>query len=208
MPRNILVTKAVSNQDQVVLVDENDQILGSLDKLEAHREDGLLHQAVSLFIFRKNQAGNLELLLQKRSSSKIVGANQWANTLCGNLRPGESHQQCVLRRSREELGLSWSEEWPLEEVFVLRYQVKCNQEYSENEIDHIFFSFLDEKNLKNFSLDLNPAEVAETSWLDWQLVKTENFENLANKEEKVKIAPWFKIFLDNKELISKLDESF
>jgi isopentenyldiphosphate isomerase len=47
--------------------------------LDAHREKGKKHQAISLFLFRKNKTGEFELLLQQRSNKKIVGALQWAN---------------------------------------------------------------------------------------------------------------------------------
>ena len=47
----------------VVLVDEQDQEIGQLEKLEAHRL-GLLHRAFSVLIFNSNG----ELLLQQRAA--------------------------------------------------------------------------------------------------------------------------------------------
>lgn len=187
------------NLDQVNLVDKNDQIIGVMDKVEAHRGDAQLHQAISLFLFYKKADGSLKLLLQQRSEKKIVGALQWANTLCANVRPGESHKECLFRRMREELGVVWNNNWTLEEIDIFYYQVKCNEEFSEHEMDHVFVSVLDKENFENFKLNINPDEVNNTVWLDWSGVKKENLgERIA--------APWFEIFLENKELISKIEE--
>lgn len=190
-----------ANLDQVNLVDENDQIIGVLDKLEAHRGNALLHQAISLFLFHKKTDGLMELLIQQRSDKKIVGALQWANTLCANVRPKETHQECLLRRVREELGIEWQNSWDLQEVDVFKYQVICNSKFSEHELDHIFVTVLDDYDFEKLKLDLNPDEVKNIAWVDWQEVKKQNLEI---KE----FAPWFKIFLENSDLIKKIEESF
>ena len=190
-----------TNLDQVNLVDENDQIIGVLDKLEAHRGNALLHQAISLFLFHKKTDRSMELLLQQRSDKKIVGALQWANTLCANVRPKETHQECLLRRAREELGIDWQNSWNLQEVDVFKYQVICNSKFSEHELDHIFVTVLDDHDFKELKLKLNPDEVKNIAWIDWQKVKKQNLDNR-------EITPWFKIFLENSNLIKKIEESF
>ena len=52
--------------EQVVLVNESDQAIGTMEKMEAHRT-GTLHRAFSILLF--NSKG--ELLLQKRAKSKF-----------------------------------------------------------------------------------------------------------------------------------------
>ena len=47
---------------EVILVNEQDEAVGKMEKLEAHQK-GLLHRAFSIFVF--NTAG--ELLLQRRA---------------------------------------------------------------------------------------------------------------------------------------------
>jgi isopentenyldiphosphate isomerase len=54
--------------DQVILVDENDQEIGTMDKVDAHRGDGLRHRAISVFLFNKSG----KLLIQERSQKKNV----------------------------------------------------------------------------------------------------------------------------------------
>jgi isopentenyldiphosphate isomerase len=134
---------------QVNLVNEADQIIGQTDLLDAHRGFGKKHQAISLFLFHKNKTAGFDLLLQQRSAAKIVGALQWANTLCANLIPGEDHLACLKRRVVEELGFAWQDSWYLKEVVVLDYQVKCENGFAENEIDHFFVGILDDSALAN-----------------------------------------------------------
>lgn len=176
------------NKDLVTLVTEQDQVIGSMDKIEAHRGMGKLHRAISVFLFRKNAEGEIELLIQKRSSKKIVGAGQWANTVCGNVWPDENYENCARRRLSFELGIA--EVIKLEDITTFKYQAKCNEEFSENEIVHIFVGWFDSEVMPN------SEEVAETEWVSWQEV-----QKLSNRFEWT---PWFKLFMKNvSEIISK-----
>jgi isopentenyl-diphosphate delta-isomerase len=162
------------NLDQVILVDELDQEIGVMDKIEAHRGAGKLHRAVSIFLF--NAEG--ELLIQQRSSKKIVGAGQWANTCCGNVHPGETYLDCAIRRLCEELGIDGRGEVPLalNVVTKFQYQVKCNEEFSENEKDTVFAGRYDG------AIQPNPEEVSAIKWIDLQ--------ELLNQDP---LAPWVRI---------------
>lgn len=169
------------NQDQVILVNEHDQEIGSMDKVAAHRGQAHRHRAISVFLF--NEAG--ELLLQQRSQQKIVGARQWANTVCGNLRPQESYHDCAARRLREELGIQVNKAGiALQPLIKFEYHVACNAEFSEWEIDQVFGGW--------FTGDPqpNPEEVASTAWV--------NFENILDLP--FDFAPWFKIMMQREEV--------
>ncbi len=145
--------------DQVILVNEQDEEIGVMDKLAAHRDGGQLHRAISVFLF--NQEG--ELLIQQRSAQKIVGAGQWANSCCGNLRPGESYEDCAKRRLREELGL---EQIKLKPAVKFQYFAPCNEIYSEREMDQVFVA------CENVEWRLNPAEVSGAKWIKWEAFLT------------------------------------
>ena len=69
--------------EYVILVDENDQEIGTMEKQEAH-EKGLLHRAFSVFVFNENK----ELLLQQRALTKYHSAGLWTNTCCSHPRAG------------------------------------------------------------------------------------------------------------------------
>lgn len=175
------------NPDLVTLVTENDEVIGSMDKIEAHRGAGKLHRASSVFLFRKNNKNELELLIQKRSDKKIVGAGQWANTVCGNVLPEESYEDCARRRLNFELGIAEVEN--LEDGSTFRYHAQCNEEFSENEIVHIFAGWFDGE------VKLNKDEVAEIKWVEWESIAA----------QQITIAPWFKLFLNDPKVKSSLE---
>jgi len=171
-----------SNLDQVILVDDQDREIGVMDKVEAHRGQGRLHRAISVFLF--NNQG--QLLLQQRSSQKIVGAGQWANTCCGNVRPGESYEECAHRRLQAELGI---EGVALTPVLMFQYAVKCNAEFSERELDQIFVGKF------NDEVQPNPAEVSAWRWA--------NFEELIGVKG-IEYAPWFCLMMEAEAVLKNI----
>src|SRR5690606_1304990 len=87
-------------EEHVVLVSEQDEVLGVMEKMQAHQE-GILHRAFSVFLF--NEAG--EMLLQKRAAGKYHSPNQWTNAVCSHPRIDESYLEGANRRMSEELGI-------------------------------------------------------------------------------------------------------
>ena len=79
--------------EYVILVDQQDNEIGSMEKMEAHQK-GVLHRAFSVFIF--NSKG--ELLLQQRADSKYHSPLKWTNTCCSHQRKGESTMDAAKRR--------------------------------------------------------------------------------------------------------------
>jgi isopentenyl-diphosphate delta-isomerase len=140
----------------VVLVDEcgrnllgQDGRLCIIEKIEAHRR-GLLHSAVSVFIFNDRN----ELLLQKRAVSKYHSPEKWTNTCCTHPLPGESPIMSARRRLREEMGL----EATLTEVFRFLYRADVGNGLIENEFDHVFIG------ISNQNPSPSPAEVSDWTW--------------------------------------------
>lgn len=119
---------------QVILVDENDQEIGTMAKLTAHRE-GRLHRAVSAFVF--NQDGHL--LLQQRAQEKYHSAGLWSNTCCGHPLPGETALAAMHRRLKEEMGFDCD----LQEVHAFSYRVEFANGLIEHEFDHVFVGRFD-----------------------------------------------------------------
>jgi isopentenyl-diphosphate delta-isomerase len=185
--------------DTVVLVNELDEVVGSMDKIEAHRGDGKLHRAISVYLFRKNpQTQQVELLVQQRSNKKIVGALCWANTVCGNVWPGESYEACALRRLDVELGITSDgsgKPIELQPVEKFQYQVKCNEEFSENEMDQVFVGWFSD------SPSQNPDEVVGVEWVSWDAL----VDVQARKNMQKNWAPWFDIMMENKKIVHSLE---
>ena len=90
--------------DKVILVNSEDQRIGEIDKHQVHEHPAKLHRASSVWLINDSN----QVLLQKRSSKKIVGAGWWGNAICGNVRPTESYEDCAWRRLREEIGVESS----------------------------------------------------------------------------------------------------
>jgi isopentenyl-diphosphate delta-isomerase len=121
--------------EEVILVDENDQPLGTMEKMEAHRK-AHLHRAFSVFIF--NRKG--EMLLQQRASHKYHSAGLWTNACCSHPRPGEDTKEAATRRLQEELGFTTV----LEKSFVFTYRSEFENGLTEFEFDHVFIGIYDQ----------------------------------------------------------------
>lgn len=138
------------NEEQVVLVDEHDEPLGILGKLEAHRQ-GLLHRAFSVFLFD----GEGRLLLQQRALGKYHSGGLWTNTCCSHPRPGEPVRQAAERRCLEEMGIRCV----LEERFSFIYRAVLADGLTEHEFDHVLFGRFDGVPRPD------PREVMATTWI-------------------------------------------
>jgi isopentenyl-diphosphate delta-isomerase len=114
---------------QVILVNEQDEPTGTMEKIEAHKK-GLLHRAFSVFIF--NDKG--ELLLQKRALNKYHSGGLWTNSCCSHPQPGEETIIAAQRRLNEEMGFTAR----LEKIFDFSYKAEFNNGLTEYEFDHVF----------------------------------------------------------------------
>lgn len=101
----------MTGEEKVILVNEHDDMIGVMDKMEAHKQ-GLLHRAFSVFIF--NNRG--EMLLQQRALNKYHSGGLWTNACCSHPMPGEKTQEAAARRLMEELGFNTV----IEKILILR----------------------------------------------------------------------------------------
>ncbi|MGI8952834.1 MAG: isopentenyl-diphosphate Delta-isomerase [Chitinophagaceae bacterium] len=115
--------------EQVILVNEKDEQLGVMEKMEAHKK-ALLHRAFSVFIL--NEKG--EMLLQQRALHKYHSGGLWTNACCSHPRPGEQIDKAAQRRLLEEMGI----ETLLHKVFNFTYKASFENGLTEHEFDHVF----------------------------------------------------------------------
>lgn len=174
-------------KQQVILIDENDRIIGTEDKIKAHRE-GKLHRAFSIFIFsRKNDEWHL--LIQKRHPEKYHSGGLWSNTCCSHPWPGEIIVSASERRLYEEMGLKI----PLIEVGKFRYTTPVGH-LIENEYDHVLIGFT-----TNTTIYFNKKEINAINW-----ISVSNLERELKQHPKI-FTPWldlaFKIALKNLESV-------
>ena len=137
----------------VVLVDQTDQEIGQMEKIEAHRK-ALLHRAISVFIF--NSKG--EWLLQRRALHKYHSNGLWTNTCCSHPVPMEASLEAAHRRLNEEMGLKCH----LTEIFSFIYKESLDNDLTEHELDHVFIGFSDNKPI------INTEEVMEYGYFSFE----------------------------------------
>ena len=134
-------------REEVILVNEADTPVGTMEKMEAHRK-ALLHRAFSVFIF--NSKG--EMLLQRRALCKYHSPGLWTNACCSHPRPGEDTLAAASRRLREELGFTTG----LEKLFDFTYRSEYDNGLTEFEFDHVFVGHYEDGDIHP-----NAAEVSD-----------------------------------------------
>ena len=158
--------------EKVILVDENDNQVGVMPKLEAHQK-GLLHRAFSVFIFNSKY----ELLLQKRASSKYHSGGLWTNTCCSHPREGEEILDAAKRRLIEEMGIDTS----LRKVHGFIYKAELDNDLTEHEFDHVLYGIYNEDPI------INKDEADDFKWIDMDSLN----EDIKTNGNNYTI--WFKI---------------
>jgi len=141
-------------EEHVVLVNDQNEVLGTAPKATIHTDKTPLHRAFSSFVF--NPKG--ELLLAQRSGKKKTWPLVWTNTCCGHPALNEKTAEAVCRRLKDELGLDIGE---VHEVLP-DYRYKAEKDgIVENELCPVFVAFTDQEP------KLNKDEVEAIRWMPW-----------------------------------------
>ncbi|WP_406683384.1 isopentenyl-diphosphate Delta-isomerase [Seonamhaeicola sp. MEBiC1930] len=162
-------------EEKVILVNENDEQIGLMPKMEAH-EKAVLHRAFSVFIFNDKN----ELMLQQRALDKYHSPGLWTNTCCSHQRDGETNIEAGKRRLQEEMGFVTE----LEETISFIYKAPFDNGLTEHELDHVLIG----KYNNEPSINLN--EVASWKWMALEDVKNDIILNPDLYTE------WFKVIFD------------
>lgn len=162
-------------EEMVILVNENDEQIGLMPKMEAH-EKAVLHRAFSVFIFNDKN----ELMLQQRALKKYHSPGLWTNTCCSHQRDGESSLEAGKRRLLEEMGFTAD----LKETTSFIYRAPFDNGLTEYEFDHILVGTYTDEPV------LNTDEVADWKWMSLEKVKTDILENPGD------YTAWFKIIFE------------
>jgi isopentenyl-diphosphate delta-isomerase len=161
--------------EYVILVDENDNQLELMEKMEAH-EKGLLHRAFSVFLF--NSKG--EMLIHQRAISKYHSGGLWTNACCSHPRDGEKTIDAAHRRLEEEMGFDCE----IKEVFHFTYKSALDNGLTEHELDHVFIGQYEGE------INPNPEEVESYKYISIPDLTKDIQENPQDYTE------WFKICLE------------
>ena len=148
--------------DDLILVDKDDNIVGYADKLHVHKE-GLLHRAFSLFVMNQHN----ELMLQKRAAGKYHSAGLWANTCCSHPLKGEDQKEAIHNRIMFEMGFDCD----LSELFRFTYYAELDHDMIEYELDRVYIGNYEGEPRPN------PDEVSDWQWMNIEALKKDLEEN-------------------------------
>ena len=162
-------------EEQVILVNEQDEPIGVMNKMEAH-EKAVLHRAFSVFVLNDKN----EVMLQQRAHHKYHSPLLWTNTCCSHQRAGETNIEAGKRRLFEEMGFVVK----LKELFHFIYKAPFDNGLTEHELDHVMIGY------SNETPEINPDEVESWKWMSIEDV----VEDIQLHPEIYTI--WFKIIFD------------
>lgn len=162
-------------EEKVILVNEQDEPIGLMNKLEAH-EKAVLHRAFSVFVLNSKN----EIMLQQRAHHKYHSPLLWTNTCCSHQREGETNIQAGTRRLYEEMGFTTE----LKELFHFIYKAPFDNGLTEHELDHVMIGYY------NDEPQINPEEVESWKWMCIEAVRQDMIQNPGI------YTVWFKIIFD------------
>lgn len=148
-----------------------------IEKLAAH-EQGVLHRAISVFIFDGEK-----VLLQKRAADKYHCPGLWANACCTHPHWEESTESAARRRLYEEMRIHLD----LSRCNTIDYRANVGRNLEEHERVTLFRgSMSSSKPLP----EPNPEEVARSRWAALPELRCEA------AAEPERFAPWLRIYLN------------
>jgi isopentenyl-diphosphate Delta-isomerase len=161
-------------EDILILVNQKDEEVGFMPKMEVH-EKGLLHRAFSILIFNKKG----EMLLQQRARTKYHSPALWTNACCSHPKKDEIILDNALTRLELEMGFKCE----LHYAYKFEYRAEFENNLIEHELDHVFIG--------EFNEDPKPNkdEVENFKWISLQSLRIEITEN------PEQFTPWFKIIV-------------
>ncbi|KAK8535579.1 hypothetical protein V6N13_082064 [Hibiscus sabdariffa] len=194
------VQRRLMFEDECILVDESDNVVGHESKYNCHLWEKILtgkmlHRAFSVFLFNTKY----ELLLQQRSATKVTFPLVWTNTCCSHPLYRESElivenhlgvRNAAQRKLLDELGIP-AEDVPVDQFTPLGrmlYKAPSDGIWGEHELDYLLFIVGD------VNVHPNPDEVADAKY-----VNRDQLKELLQKADagEVKLSPWFRLVVEN-----------
>lgn len=173
-------------KEYLVLVDKDDNPIGSEEKVKCHLPNGKLHRAFTALLFDKNG----RLVLTRRAKEKMLWPGDWDGTVASHPREPETYVSSGERRMPEELGISCK----LDYLFKFEYHVPYKDIGSENEICGTLVGIVNE----TIQFKVVEGEIDKIKWISAN-------ELLSELKNNPKIyCPWMLIAL---ELLDKSEKS-
>ncbi|PKI66896.1 hypothetical protein CRG98_012659 [Punica granatum] len=196
------VQRRLMFEDECILVDESDRVVGHESKYNCHlmekiESENLLHRAFSVFLFNSKY----ELLLQQRSATKVTFPLVWTNTCCSHPLYRESElidenalgvRNAAQRKLLDELGIP-ADDVPVDQFIALGrilYKAPSDGKWGEHELDYLLFI------VRDVGVHPNHDEVADIRYVNREQLK-ELLRKADAGEEGLKLSPWFRLVVDN-----------
>jgi isopentenyl-diphosphate Delta-isomerase len=169
--------------DHVILVDQEDNMIGTMEKMEAHQK-GALHRAFSVLVF--NSKG--EMLIQKRAKNKYHSGGLWTNACCSHPVLQEKINITARKRLLHEMGIDSTPEF----LYKFTYKIELDNSLVEHEVDYVF------KAIFNGTPVIN-LEEAE----DWKYISLDDlkYSIVSHPQE---YTHWFKLIIAHSELVQTI----
>ena len=180
-------------EENCIVVDSNDKVIGKDSKVNCHLHEGKLHRAFSILLFNLDN----KLLIQQRADEKITFPSIWANSCCshplyqnGEQKGIEGAKKAAIRKLTQELGIESGKTKSEDLSFItkMRYKARADEKWIEHEVDYIFVAKM------NVQINPNLNEIQKTAYVNSEKLD-ELFQKSNNKD--VKIGPWFRLIRDN-----------
>ena len=176
--------------EMCLIVDKQDNVIGSETKRTCHWGSGIRHRAFSVRIFDSQG----RLLVQKRSAEKITFPGVWANSCCSHPLDMKSEndgsvgvENAARRKLDQELGipLEITETWSFHHIGKMEYSCRWDKDWIEREIDHIMVVQADTE------VNHNENEISDVLWVD-PLEISRMMDGNGKWNDEV-VAPWFRL---------------
>ncbi|UCH81689.1 MAG: isopentenyl-diphosphate delta-isomerase [Nitrospiraceae bacterium] len=148
--------------EQIVIVDENDNMIGEEEKEKCHDGNGILHRAFLAMVFTDKG----KLILTKRSNTKRLWPGFWDGSVASHVFLGEDYEQASQRRLQQEIDLHTDD---VEYLSKFHYKVGYRNIGTEHEICAI----TKVKSVDVARINLNRDEISDMRVISLQELKVD-----------------------------------
>ncbi len=174
-------------EELIDVLDEFGHKTGQVKEKSEIKKDGDYHRAISVLIINDDK-----ILLQKRSSNKMVYPNLWSLFIKGHVQSGEESIDACVREIQEEIGIIVKKRH-LHFLFTIKEETK-NGDYIEN----IFYdTFVLKEKIDLSDILIKKNEVSDIKYVDvneiYDLIKNNSKDFVPNKKEYQRIFKYLNI---------------
>ena len=163
----------------VIAVDGNDEPQGTVNRLDAHTDDGIRHRAFTALLF--DEAGRI--LLAQRAHDKRLWDTHWDGTVASHPVEGQTQVEATRERLGEELGVMPGQYDDLRVTDSFEYKRYYENAGVEWEVCSVL-----QATLTDTSIERNLEEVGGLMWIPY-----DDLHANPGYYRQLRLCPWFEI---------------